>query len=70
MAEGEGSLTIEYTGGRIYNSDTVEMEPVKEVLTATGYLQKGKMQGQWVVRDDPWVHEGPYKDGKRHGQWV
>ena len=70
MAQGEGTLTIEYTWGTRYNSSTREHDPAKQVLTATGAFQKGKMQGQWVERDDYWVHEGPYKDGKKHGQWV
>ena len=70
MAQGEGTLTMEYTWGTRYNSSTREHEPAKQVLTATGAFQKGKMQDQWVERDNYRVYEGPYKDGKKHGQWV
>ena len=48
MAQGEGTLTMEYTWGTRYNSSTREHEPAKQVLTATGAFQKGRMQDQWV----------------------
>ena len=38
----------------------------------TGEMVHGIRHGYWMIRlrDDESVHEGPYADGKRHGQWT
>lgn len=43
----------------------------KFTVEATGLLQHGKRQGDWVVREaNGDVSEGPYVAGLRHGLWV
>ena len=57
-AQAEGTLNWVNTG----NKDTLE---------GTGRLTDGKRSGDWA---DRWpsgrVDEGPYVEGKRHGQWL
>ncbi len=37
---------------------------------STGHYRRGKMQEQWIIRFTYGTEEGPYVDGKRHGQWI
>ena len=73
MAQGEGTLSGNYRWNQWYIV----------IFEATGHLQNGRRQGQWVYREqkveevnsqlDPsgWqVSEGPYVLDVKHGQWV
>ena len=58
MAQGPGTLTRTWDEG-------------KSTVEATGRLQYGKRQGDWVVREaNGDVSEGPYAAGLKHGLWV
>ena len=57
-AQGTGTIN------RVWNNG-------KSTVEATGRLQHGKRQGDWVVRQaNGDVAEGPYVAGLRHGLWV
>jgi len=57
LARGTG--TISWEGGRNPSGQ------------ATGTIEKGRLQGQWVFRyANGTIHEGPFLGGKLHGQWV
>lgn len=58
MAQGTGTIKRTWNDG-------------KSTVEATGLLQHGKRQGDWVVREaNGDVSEGPYVAGLRHGLWV
>ena len=58
MAQGTGTIKRAWNEG-------------ESTLEATGRLQYGKRQGDWVVREaNGDVSEGPYVAGLKHGLWV
>ncbi len=76
LPEDEGTLTWYHI-----HKDENGKQTQRKYWENTGTFQKGKQQGQWVVRrynafhgssgqNPDWVEEGSYMDGKQHGKWV
>ncbi len=73
LPEGEGTLTWYHI-----HKDENGKQTQRKYWEHTGTFQKGKQQGQWVVRgyeyysngNHEWVEEGSYVEGKKHGKWV
>ena len=73
LPEGEGTLTWYHI-----HKDENGKQTQRKYEEHTGAFQKGKQQGQWVVRgyeyyinkNVEWVEEGLYVEGKRQGKWV
>ena len=62
FAQGRGTLkTVAIFHGNLYTNKGEEM----------GYLRDGKRYGHWIEMPlDEIVRQGPYVDGKKHGEWL
>ncbi len=73
LPEGEGTLTWYHI-----HKDENGKQTQRKYWEHTGTFQKGKQQGQWVVRgyeyysngNREWIEKGSYVEGKKHGKWV